>query len=191
MSDIKTYTLSEAKIEWNSARTNKRNLFLARIGKSASILLHMAWENFSSDERKLVHQALNEDFYSPMWYVNKQGIRIFKVQILNYTKTQDQLDDEEGSEHWDKLPFPERVSSLLANGIGADAEQGASVSWYLIDPNLRKGLLIFFRQQNKCNAANGIRGYVDASSADALFRARNSRKAHHLRLKDLRTRDKQ
>ncbi|MFZ6774551.1 hypothetical protein ACO0LB_17750 [Undibacterium sp. SXout7W] len=191
MNDIKTYTQSEAKNEWNSARPSKRNLFLARIEKSDSILLHMAWEDFSSDERKLIHQALNEDFYSPIWYINKQGVRIFKVQILNCTKTQDELDDEEGSEHWGKLPFPARVSSLLANGIGADAEQGASVSWNLIDPKLRKRLLIYFRQHNECNAANVIRSFEYASSTDTLFRARNSRKAHHQRLKDSRTRDTQ
>ena len=142
--DVKTYTTAEAKAEWDGARETKRRMFLARIDQRDSDMAKKAWDEFSASERKLVHGALNEDFISPMWYINTKCERVNRVYIQTVQKSPEQLADEEGERHWKSMPHEERFQTLLHNGIGQDAEQGQFSAWGNLSPDLRDRLIHYF-----------------------------------------------
>ncbi len=147
-SDIKTYTAKEAQAEWDGSRESKRRMILARVERRESNLALKSWDAFSASERKLVHGALNEDFISPVWYINTKGQRINMVDVPIVQITPEQLADEEGAQQWDHMTFVDRFSALLNNGIGRDAEQGQFARWGNLSPELRNRLAMYFRNKS-------------------------------------------
>ncbi len=144
MHDVKTYTTQEAKVEWERTTQGRRRMLLARVNLRDSYMANKDWDSFDAKERKLAHQALNEDFFAPTWYVNSKGVRI--SLIAERQRPQEELDWEEGQTHWDNTPTIDRYSTLLANGIGGvDAEQGKFLPWDRLSPALRGRLLAFMR----------------------------------------------
>lgn len=139
--DIKTYTTTEAKIEWDGSSEGKRRMFLARINMRDSDIAMRPWAEINLIDRKMLHSALNEDFVSPIWYINTKGQRINKVHVAVVQKTQEQLDDEAAKQLWEDMRHEERFSVLLQHGIGRDAEQGKYSTWDSLAPDLR-GLLV-------------------------------------------------
>ncbi len=144
MHDVKIYTTYEAKAEWERSPVGRRRMLLARVNLRDSDMANKDWDSFDAKERKLAHQALNEDFFAPTWYVNSKGVRIsLKAERQ---RPQEELDWEEGQTHWDNTPPICRYSALLANGIGGgDAEQGKFLPWDRLSPALRGRLLPFIR----------------------------------------------
>lgn len=142
--DVKTYTTMEARAEWDGARESKRRMFLARIGQRDSNLASMSWDEFSTSERAAIHAALNEDFISPVWYINTKGERINIVAAPTLQKTPEQMADEEGEQHWDGMSHHDRFNALLQNGIGHDAEHGQYARWSTLSRELRDRLIGHF-----------------------------------------------
>lgn len=142
--DIKTYSTVEAKAEWDHAPEGKRRMFLARINRRDSDMAMKSWDEFNVNERKLIHGGLNEDFSSPVWYINTNGQRINKIVVSIVQKTPEQLADEVGKRFWEDLPFEDRFSALLKNGIGRDVEQGQFSSWDNLSRDLRDWLIEHF-----------------------------------------------
>lgn len=133
-------TTAEAKSEWDGARESKRRMFLARIGQRDSALASKSWDKFSVSERKTIHGALNEDFISPVWYINTKGRRINFIDIPTIQKSSELLADEDGEQHWQRMQHVDRFNALLACGIGKDAEQGQYALWRNLCPELRTRL---------------------------------------------------
>ncbi len=147
-SDVKTYTAQEAKAEWDGARESKRRMILARVGQRDSDLASKSWDEFSASDRKTIHGALNEDFISPVWYINTKGQRINMIDVPTVQVTQEQLADESGERHWDRMMFKDRFSALLDNGIGQDAELGQYSRWGNLSPALRNRLGRYFETKS-------------------------------------------
>lgn len=144
LDDIKTYSSSEAKAEWDGAREAKRRMFLARVNLRESDIALKSWGELDAGQRKLIHGVLNEDFFSPIWYINTKGQRINKVYVPPTVKSSEQLAYEAGEKHWEKLSHKERFSALLHNGIGRDADQGQFTTWGSLSPDLRDLLVRHF-----------------------------------------------
>ena len=121
---------------------------LARIDQRESGLALKPWGDLTASERKLIHGALNEDFISPVWYINTKGQRINMIDVPTVQVTQEQLADESGETHWDRMTFEDRFSALLNNGIGQDAKLGQYSRWGNLSPALRNRLVKFFETKS-------------------------------------------
>jgi N12 class adenine-specific DNA methylase/ribosomal protein S18 acetylase RimI-like enzyme len=136
--DLKSYTTEEAQAEWDSARPGKRGMFLGRIEQRDSDMLGKSWDELTPAERLAVQHALNEDFYSNMWYVNTRGQQVALGDMPQAApKSAAQLADEQAAITWADMPPRERYSLLLAHHVGKDAEQGQHVNWDQLGPDLR------------------------------------------------------
>lgn len=124
-------------------------MFLVRINLSNSNFGMKCWDEFNGGERKLIHAALNEDFFSPLWYTNTQGQRKTKIRLSVVQKTSEQLDDETGKHAWDVMPFDERFNTLLMNGIGRDAQQEQYSAWDDLALDLRVLLIEHFSTKTR------------------------------------------
>lgn len=143
---VKTYSKGEARAEWDSARESKRRMLLARVGKRESRLALKNWESCSAAEQKAIHLALNEDFYSPFWYIDKSGNKVLLAGDLPPTKTAPEISLEQAAERWATLPLHDRAMALYECHIGADAEQGKYCQWQVLAPDLRTKLASYFER---------------------------------------------
>ena len=142
--DLKKYTPAEVKAEWERSSEGRRRSNLARLENPAieQKLLGKSWEEMTAEEHKLVRSAYDEDFFSPQWYINKQGSRVtIGPKQAPVEKSQQQLDMERGKEIWDGLNQKQKFDSLLSAGIGKDAEQGQYSTWENLGPDVRDRIL--------------------------------------------------
>jgi len=137
--DLKTYSTAEAKAEWDGARAGKRGMFLGRIDQRDSDIVDKNWDEMAPAERDLIHHALNEDFYSPAWFINTNGERIDRVAMPEVpVKSPETVEQEAGAQRWAQTEPRERHFALLGAGVGADADQGQYVDWDKLGPDVRK-----------------------------------------------------
>lgn len=137
--DLKTYSAAEAKVEWDGARAGKRGMFLGRIDQRETDIVEKNWDEMAPAERDLIHHALNEDFYSPAWFINTNGERIDRVAMPEVpVKSAETVEQEAGAQRWAQTEPRERHFALLGAGVGADADQGQYVDWDKLGPDVRK-----------------------------------------------------
>ena len=144
VTDLKTYTPAEVKAEWERSSEGRRRSNLARLENKPieDKLLGKSWDKMSTDERKLIRSAYDEDFFGPTYYINKQGNRVgLGPKQAPVEKSQEQLDMERGKELWDGLSKTQKFDALLSAGIGKDAEQGQYSTWENLGPEVRSRIL--------------------------------------------------
>ena len=170
--DIKTYTAQEAQDEWQSARPAKRQMIMARVDRRD--LAAKSWEDLASGERTLVHQALDQEFESPIWYINNEGKQISKGTMPAVVeKSAAQVADEQGAAQWADMPPAARHRALTDNGIGKDAEQAQHVNWEQLGTQLRAKLAESLKPKAATPApAGGQFAQNKLFTADAVEKAR-------------------
>jgi N12 class adenine-specific DNA methylase len=153
--DIKTYTAKEAQAEWTDSREYKRGVVMARVDRRD--LAAKSWEELTADERKLAHEALDGDFDSPSWYINNKGVQINKGSMPAIAQKSDaELADERGAQHWAAIHPNERHSALLnlGMGIGEQADQAKYSQWHQMGAEVRAGLVAQFDRKAQPQAGS-------------------------------------
>jgi hypothetical protein len=76
--DLQKYKPNEAKDVWNSAGQGKQTAIISRLQnpKLEQQILGKKWEDLTPEQRKATKSALDEDFFTPSWYINTQGQQI-------------------------------------------------------------------------------------------------------------------
>lgn len=154
--DLKTYTPKEAGERWDGLNDYRRGSMLSRVDLRDTPLQAKSWADMTADERRAVKMALDEDFYSPVWYINKAGQQIPRAGTPAVPKapekTAAELADEAAGKKWAGMAPGERRNALLQNGIsgpdGRDADQGQYTAWDKFAPDLRVKLAAYF-DENK------------------------------------------
>lgn len=143
--DLQTYTTKEAKAQWNEASQGKRVVLLGRVDMRDSPIRSQSWDEMSAADRKLVHIALNEEFYAPLWYINTRGAKVSLGPSLNVGKSQAQIDFEEGHALWEAMNSSARHSALLRSGLGQEADEAKALPWVDLAPALRANIFALLR----------------------------------------------
>ena len=76
--DLKKYTPTEAKDQWNSAGQGKRSAVISRLEnrKLEKEIIGKSWEDLTPEQRKATKSALDEDFFTPSSYTNTKGEQV-------------------------------------------------------------------------------------------------------------------
>jgi len=76
--DLKKYTPTEAKDQWNSAGQGKRSAVISRLQnrKLEKEIIGKSWEDLTPEQRKATKSALDEDFFTPSSYTNTKGEQV-------------------------------------------------------------------------------------------------------------------
>jgi len=76
--DLKKYTPTEAKDQWNSAGQGKRAAVISRLEnkKLEKEIIGKNWEDLTPEQRKATKSALDEDFFMPSSYTNTKGEQV-------------------------------------------------------------------------------------------------------------------
>jgi hypothetical protein len=76
--DLKKYTPTEAKDQWNSAGQGKRSAVISRLEnkKLEKEIIDKSWEDLTPEQRKATKSALDEDFFMPGSYTNTKGEQV-------------------------------------------------------------------------------------------------------------------
>jgi predicted RNA methylase len=76
--DLKKYTPTEAKDQWNSAGQGKRAAVISRLEnpKLEKEIIGKNWEDLTPEQRKATKSALDEDFFTPSSYTNTKGEQV-------------------------------------------------------------------------------------------------------------------
>ena len=76
--DLKKYTPTEAKDQWNSAGQGKRAAVISRLEnkKLEKEIIGKSWEDLTPEQRKATKSALDEDFFMPGSYTNTKGEQV-------------------------------------------------------------------------------------------------------------------
>ncbi len=78
VTDLKKYTPTEAKDQWNSAGQGKRAAIISRLEnkKLEKEIIGKNWEDLTPEQRKATKSALDEDFFMPGSYTNTKGEQV-------------------------------------------------------------------------------------------------------------------
>jgi predicted RNA methylase len=76
--DLKKYTPTEAKDQWNSSGQGKRAAVISRLEnkKLEKEIIGKSWEDLTPEQRKATKSALDEDFFTPSSYTNTKGEQV-------------------------------------------------------------------------------------------------------------------
>ena len=78
VTDLKKYTPTEAKDQWNNAGQGKRSAVISRLEnrKLEKEIIGKSWEDLTPEQRKATKSALDEDFFTPSSYTNTKGEQV-------------------------------------------------------------------------------------------------------------------
>ena len=130
--ELKTYTPKEAEAEWKRSSAGFKRAIMGRVGRqSDDPITAKDWADLTPAERKLMHAALNEDFYTGAWYTNTKGARVTRNWMPKpVEKTAEELADEAGAARWEALSFDARESIMYPLGLKpAEAGQAKFAAW--------------------------------------------------------------
>jgi hypothetical protein len=140
--DLQTHTPKQAGAVWDKASAGKRGLFVGRRGYKDSNarkkLIASDWADIPSELQKELRLAIDEENYSPSWYINTEGRQVSYIAKPAEVRSPEVIAMEQGAERWKLTSQRDKLNALYAAGVGADAENAVHSKWDSLGPDVRE-----------------------------------------------------